>query len=165
MIKNKAPSQIIYIDESGIDSFISREHARSLKGHVVLGEKAGKRFARESFVAGLKNGKSIAPFCYTGTMDSQLFNFWLVNFLVPAILPGDIVIMDNAAFHKSEETRRIIQAANCELMFLPPYSPDLNPIEKFWANLKAKIRGTIDQFSSLAEAIDAAFCVDQLNFN
>ena len=118
MIKNKAPSQIIYIDESGIDSFISREHARSLKGHVVLGEKAGKRFARESFVAGLKNGKSIAPFCYTGTMDSQLFNFWLVNFLVPAIVPGDIVIMDNAAFHKSEETRRIIQAANCELMEL-----------------------------------------------
>lgn len=165
MIDKKAPERVVYVDESGIDSFIAREYARSVRGEIVLGEKAGKRFARESFVAGLKDGQSIAPFCYTGTMDAQLFNFWLSNFLVPAILPGDTVVMDNAAFHKSEETRRILQAARCELVFLPPYSPDLNPIEKFWANLKAKIRSTIDQFCSLAEAIDAAFQMDQLNFN
>lgn len=98
-------------------------------------------------------------------MDTELFNFWLVNFLVPVISPGDTVILDNATFHKSEETRRIIQDARCELVFLPPYSPDLNPIEKFWANLKAKIRGSIHQFGSLANAIDAAFQLDHLNFN
>ena len=98
-------------------------------------------------------------------MDTALFNFWLINFLTPAISPGDTVIMDNAAFHKSEETRRIIQSASCELVFLPPYSPDLNPIEKFWANLKVKIRVTIEKFCTLAEAIDVAFQVDQLNFN
>lgn len=90
-------------------------------------------------------------------MDSTLFNFWLANFLIPNINEGDTIVMDNAAFHKSEDTRKIIEAANCHLVFLPPYSPDLNPIEKFWANLKAKIKKTIGQFSSLADAIDAAF--------
>jgi len=67
-----------------------------------VGEKSGRRFSRESFVAGLKGNKAIAPFCYTGTMGTKLFNFWLVNFLIPEILPGDTVVMDNPTFHKSE---------------------------------------------------------------
>jgi transposase len=94
-----------------------------------------------------------------------LFNFWLANFLLPAVGPGHTLVMDNAAFHKSEETKILIKNANCQLLFLPPYSPDLNPIEKFWANLKAKIRKIIGGFSTLAEAIDEAFKSDHLNFN
>lgn len=73
--------------------------------------------------------------------------------------------MDNAAFHKSEDTRILINNADCELLFLPPYSQDLNPIEKFWANLKAKIKKIIGNFETLAEAIDVAFKIDHLNFN
>ena len=73
--------------------------------------------------------------------------------------------MDNAAFHKSEITKLMIEDAGCQLLFLPPYSPDLNPIEKFWANLKAKIKKIIGGFSTLAEAIDEAFRIDHLNFN
>ncbi|BCA94666.1 hypothetical protein TUM19329_10270 [Legionella antarctica] len=65
--------------------------------------------------------------------------------------------MDNAAFHKSEQTKKIIADAQCTLLFLPPYSPDLNPIEKFWANLKAYIKKIIGQFNTLAGAIDYAF--------
>jgi len=99
----------------------------------------------------------MSPFCYHGTMDSTLFNFWLVNFLLPEVSPGSTMVMDNATFHKSEETKQIIYSANCNIIFLPPYSPDLNPIEKFWANLKEKIKKTIREFSSLSEAIDAAF--------
>ena len=89
-------------------------------------------------IAGLNNGKIIAPFCYKGTCDTNLFTIWVSNFLVPVLLPGQIVIMDNATFHKSELTKSLIEQANCKLVFLPAYSPDLNPIEKFWANLKTK---------------------------
>lgn len=98
-------------------------------------------------------------------MDKVLFNFWLANFLIPETKPGDVLIMDNAAFHKSEETKAIVEEADCELLFLPPYSPDLNPIEKCWANIKAFIRKSKHQFSSLAEAIDEAFKLDRLKIN
>lgn len=90
-------------------------------------------------------------------MNNDLFNFWLSNFLLPQIGSGHILIMDNAAFHKSQNTRAIIEEAGCDLIFLPPYSPDLNPIEKFWANLKKKIKHSIAHFDSLALAIDQAF--------
>lgn len=73
--------------------------------------------------------------------------------------------MDNAAFHKSEITKILIEDAGCQLLFLPPYSPDFNPIEKFWANFKAKIRKIIGGFSTLAEAVDEAFRSDHLIFN
>ena len=89
-------------------------------------------------------------------------NYWLENCLLPTLGPGYTIVMDNAAFHKSEKTKILIEKARCNLLFLPPYSPDLNPIEKFWANLKAKIRKCIRRFSSLADAIDNAFCVDHL---
>ena len=108
-------------------------------------------------MAGLHNNKVVAPICYQWTKDSALFNFWLSNFLLPEIGKGKTVIIDNAAFHKSQETETIIKDAGCELIFLPPYSPDFNPIAKFWANLKKFIRNTIRQFDKLQDAIDNAF--------
>ncbi|HHX3463936.1 IS630 family transposase [Legionella pneumophila] len=157
VIEQLNPEKLVYVDESGVDAYVSREYAWSERGLPVIGERAGKRFARESFVAGLMNKNIVAPFCYQGTMDNLLFNFWLSNFLLPQIGSGHIVIMDNAAFHKSQKTLELIKAAGCEVTFLPPYSPDLNPIEKFWANLKKKIKNSIANFDSLALAIDQAF--------
>lgn len=157
LIKPLSPENLIFVDESGIDSFLNRDYARSKRGQPVLAEKSGKRFARESFVAGLHKNKVVAPICYQGTMDSTLFNFWLSNFLLPEVGKGKTIIMDNAAFHKSQETQTIINDAGCQLIFLPPYSPDFNPIEKFWANLKRHIRNTLSQFDSLQNAIDCAF--------
>ena len=103
--------KLVYIDESGIDKFISREYGWGAKGSKVVGEISGRRYTRESFVAALHQKKIIAPFCYKGTCDSRLFNFWLENFLLPALGPGYILIMDNAAFHKSEETKLLIENA------------------------------------------------------
>lgn len=150
-------NKCVYIDESGIDKFISREYGWSPRGQKITGEVSGKRYARESFIAGLANNKVVAPLCYTGTCDTILFNFWLENFLLPELGPGYTIIMDNAAFHKSEQTKTLIENAQCRLLFLPPYSPDLNPIEKFWANLKNQIKKIITRFNSLAEAVDCAF--------
>ena len=98
-------------------------------------------------------------------MDTELFNFWLVNFLNPETSPGDTMIMDNATFHKSEKIKRIVESANRKLVFLPPYSPDLNPIENFWTNFKAKIQKVIHKFNLLADAIDAVFREGHLNVN
>jgi len=153
---------LVYVDESGIDKFLSREYGWAEKGKKVYGDIAGRRYARESFIAGQLNNKIIAPLCYQGTCDTALFNFWLENFLLPALGPGYTIVMDNAAFHKSEKTKTLIENAGCKLLFLPPYSPDLNPIEKFWANLKARIRKSIKRFASLADAVDHAFCIDHL---
>ena len=161
-ISRFSPDRLVYIDESGIDKFLSREYGWGLKGEKVFGEISGRHYARESFVAGLNGNKIIAPFCYTGTCNTTLFNFWLENFLLPAIGPDYILIMDNATFHKSEETRSLIANAKCELFFLPPYSPDLNPIEICWANLKNRIKKVIAQFSSLSDAIDFVFQTDHL---
>ena len=98
-------------------------------------------------------------------MDKVRFNFWLINFLIPETKPGDVLMMDNAAFHQSEETKTLIKNAGGELLFLPPYSPDLNPIEKCWANIKGFIKRSKHRFESLADAIDEAFRLDRFKIN
>jgi transposase len=145
---------LVYIDESGVDSHLHKEYCWAPKGQVVLSRQSGKRFARESFLAAKCGKKILAPMCFNGTCNTELFNAWLEQMLVPELIPGQILIMDNASFHKSSRTKSIIEAAGCKLKFLPAYSPDLNPIENFWALLKAKLKSYINKFASLAEAID-----------
>ena len=157
LIRKIPKDEIIYLDESGIDEFIHREYGRALRGEKVYGEVSGKRYARESFIAAKRGSQIIAPFCFIGTCDTLLFNTWLEYVLKPHLHPGQSIVMDNASFHKSEATKSIIESAGCTLIFLPPYSPNLNPIELFWANLKAKVRKIINKFKTLSEAIDYAF--------
>jgi transposase len=82
---------------------------------------------------------------------------WVRQFLVPELEPGQYVIMDNVSFHKALEIRKLIEAAGYTLVFLAPYSPDLNPIENFWAWLKQKIRETSQNFNTLQDAVDHVF--------
>ena len=118
---------------------------------------SGKRYQRESFVAGKLGAKIIAPFCYNGTCDTMLFNFWVENFLISQLTPGQVVIMDNATFHKSQKTKNLIESVGCKILFLPPYSPDLNPIEVFWANFKRTVKEKIKMFKNLSQAVDDSF--------
>ena len=122
---------MVYIDETGIDTYLHREHARAPRGKKIIGEVSRRKFARQSIVAAKCGNEILAPFGYTGTCDAKLFNFWPENMLIPNLKPGQIVIMDNASIHKSEITKALIKKAGCTLIFLPPYSPDLNPIERF----------------------------------
>ena len=80
---------------------------------------------------------------FYGSCNTELFNSWVENILIKELKPGQIVIMDNASFHKSLKTKELIESVGCKIMFLPTYSPDFNPIEKFWANMKRWIRNNI----------------------
>jgi len=111
---------------------------------------------RQSIVAAKCGKNIIAPLEYQGSCNTMLFNFWIKEMLIPELKPGQIVIVDNASIYKSEETKNLIEGVGSKLMFLPPYSPDLNPIEHYWAWLKKKIRGTVHKFETLDEAISCA---------
>lgn len=147
----------MYVDESGINEYLQRTNARSIRGQKVYGAVSGSRYSRESFIAAQNQSSILAPFCYTGTCDTKLFNAWLEQILIPELKPGQVVILDNASFHKSKTSIEMIEKTGCEVLFLPPYSPDLNPIEKFWANFKRKVKEVLNLYSSLAEAIDQSF--------
>ena len=108
-------------------------------------------------VAGWCNRKVLAPMTFEGYCDTLLFEAWVEQRLVPELSAGQVVVMDNASFHKSQRTQELIEKAGCRVLFLPPYSPDFNKIEKFWARLKNHLRQTISQFSDFWEAVDDAF--------
>ena len=145
------------MDESGINEYLHRQNGRAPRGAMIYGSISGNRYHRESFIAAQNQSRIFAPFCYTGTCDTVLFNTWLEKICIPNLKQGDVLILDNASFHKSKTTIEIIENAGYEVLFLPAYSPDLNPIEKFWANFKRRVKETIKFYSNLAETIDHVF--------
>lgn len=124
-----------------------------------MAEIFGRKYGRVSVIAAwLPHFKSmIAPYVFEGYTDAKRFNGWLEKCLLPELRPGQVIIMDNAAFHKSKKTKELIESASCRLLFQPPYSPDLNPIEQQWAVLKRKFRKHKHKFKTFNEAIDYAF--------
>jgi transposase len=92
--------------------------------------------------------------CFQGTCNTEFFNAWLKQILIPELQPGKVLILDNASFHRSDTTKKLVTSAGCKILFLPPYSPDLNPIEKYWANLKVKVRELLRKISNFTQAID-----------
>ena len=145
---------MVYIDESGIEYNMFKDKGWAKKGEIIPAKKSGKYYQRTNIIAGLVNNKSISPCIYNGSCDTEFFNSWVGQFLIPELKSGQYVIMDNASFHKSQKTIELIESVGCKVIFLPPYSPDLNPIETFWANLKAKIKNIIHNFTSIYKAIE-----------
>lgn len=127
---------LVYLDETGFDLTAQRDYGRAPPGQRVYGLRSGNRRPRTSLIGALMRGKLTAPMLFEGTTNTALFNDWIAQSLLPELSPGMTVILDNAAFHKSKTTEALIRSAGCELLFLPPYSPDLNPIETTWANIK-----------------------------
>jgi len=134
------PGRAVYLDETGFERTTHRPHGWAPKGRKVFGERSGKSRPRTNLVAATAKGKRLfAPLLFEGSLDSSVFNQYLKEQLLKELQPGSLIIMDNAAFHKTQKTRGILEESGHELIFLPPYSPDFNPIEKHFANLK-KIR-------------------------
>jgi len=130
----------LYVDESGFDLYACRQYGWALKGQKVYGERSGNRRPRTSFLAAkMPDGRLEATQLWEGTCNAMIFNEWVENLLCPLLDKNCVVIMDNATFHKSARTRQLIEDKGAILLFLPPYAPELNPIENDFGALK-KIR-------------------------
>ena len=146
-MKTKSPQQIVYVDEAGIDNRDDYPYGYSKVGQRFHALKSGKRVERVSWIAALKLGKLFAPMTYAGSCNRDLFELWLEQCLVPQLQPGDVIVIDNASFHHSQTIEEIVAEAGCELWYLPPYSPDLNKIERWWFVLKNWMRQHWDDFA------------------
>lgn len=156
-IKDISAERLVYVDESGIDLAMCKDRGWSAKGSPILAKKSGKYYERTNIIAALTGNKSIAPMIFNGSCNSKLFETWVEKFLIRELKAGQVVIMDNASFHKSQKTRELIESAGCKLIFLPPYSPDLNPIEKFWANMKRYVRNKNTELNKLYDTLVSFF--------
>jgi transposase len=131
----------------------------SKKGERIHGLKAGRRQGRINMIAGYRDGKLIAPFTIKGACNRNVFEIWLKSCLIPTLKAGQWVIIDNATFHHGGSIQDLIEAAGCKLVYLPPYSPDLNRIEKCWAWLKSRIRKRLRDSANLHDAIDSVLAL------
>lgn len=118
---------------------------------------SGKRYARTSIIAGLQNNSIIAPLVFKGYCDTAVVLTWVKEVLLPEIPKGSVVVWDNASFHKSERLQTLIEEAGSQLLFLPAYSPDLNPIEGWWAVLKRSVTDGIRAGLGFYEAVEQFF--------
>lgn len=140
-----------------MDTYLYREHCYAEKGRQVIGYISGKKYRRTSIVAAKMGKKIIAPLQYEGTMDSVLFEMWFQECLLSSLPEASVIVMDNAAFHRKSKLFDLAKRAGHSLIFLPPYSPDLNPIENFWAWLKTKLRKILKDYDFFDEALRCAF--------
>jgi len=124
------------VDESGFEPSCERTFGWALKGRKVYGLRSGNRRPRTSLIAARIGKLLAAPFLFQGVCNTAIFNAWLSAELAPHLNENTVVVIDNAAFHKSPQTKAIIEATGATLMFLPPYSPDLMPIEQTFGTIK-----------------------------
>jgi transposase len=119
---------------------MTRTHGRCAKGKRLIAKAPRGRWRTLTFLAALRSDRIDAPCVIDGPINGRSFLAYVEQMLVPALSPGDIVIMDNLGSHKGRAVRKVIRGAGAKLFFLPPYSPDLNPIEQVFAKLKTLLR-------------------------
>ena len=164
-ISNTSIDELVYIDESSIDYNICSDKGWIKKGEVLHDKKSGKHYEKINIVAGWNNGKILAPMTFHGSCNTAVFNAWVEQSLIKELTKGQTVVLDNASFHKSQKTIELIESVGCNVVFLPPYSPDLNPIEKFWANMKRWIKKHIVIFKCMTDTIKRFFNQENVNKN
>ena len=134
------PERLVFIDETGTSTNMARQRGRSPRGQRLIGKVPHGHWKTTTFVAGLRSTALTAPGVIDGPMNGNAFLAYVEQVLVPSLAPGDTVVMDNLSAHKVPGIREAIEAAGATLLYLPPYSPDFNPIEQLFAKLKALLR-------------------------
>jgi len=132
--------RLVFIDETGASTKMARLYGRSPYGQRCVAALPHGHWKTTTFVGALRATGMTAPMVLDGPMDGLAFEAYVTQVLVPTLRPDDIVVMDNLAAHKRAEVGLAIEAAGAWLLYLPPYSPDLNPIEMAFAKLKAHLR-------------------------
>jgi transposase len=134
------PSRFVFLDETGASTNMVRRYGWGGRGERLLATAPHGHWRTTTFVAGLRESGIIAPLVLDGPMTGPAFRAYVTQVLVPELSPGDVVVMDNLAAHKVAGVQDAVRAAGASVLYLPPYSPDLNPIEQLFAKLKALLR-------------------------
>ena len=163
-----AAGRLIFIDATWAKTNMTRLRGRCARGQRLIAKVPHGHRRTLTFVAGLRCDGVIAPCVFDGPIDGESFLAWVVQFLVPTLRSGDIVVMDNLSSHKNKAVRHAIRAVGAKLFYLPPYSPDLNPIEQAFSKLKTLLRKenarTIERIehciASIVQQIDPPECLN-----
>jgi transposase len=134
------PERVVFIDETSVKTNLTRQRGWSPRGDRLVMDAAFGSWGTQTFIAGLTSDAMIAPWVIKGAMDGSAFAAYVEKVLVPELEPGTVVILDNLATHKNAVAAKAMHDAGCWFLFLPPYSPDLNPIEMAFSKLKAHLR-------------------------
>jgi transposase len=140
LLARESPAQLVFVDESGANTRMTRCRGRALAGQRLVAQIPHGHYQTSTLIAGVRLDGACAPWLFDGAMDGEMFLAWVCQGLVPVLQTGDLVIMDNLATHKVAGVREAIEAAGARLLYLPPYSPDFNPIENMWSKIKQVLR-------------------------
>jgi len=160
----------VFVDETGTTTSMVRTHGWGRKGRKLIGRAPHGHWLTQTFVAGLTHDAVLGPMLLPCPMTGDLFKQWLVECLIPDMQPGSIVVVDNLPAHKVAGVRQCLQAAGMGLLYLPPYSPDFNPIEQAFAKIKTLLRrmaprsfeAIVDALSSILDTFSPAECGNYL---
>lgn len=148
------PQRLVFLDETGVTTNMTRQYGRNLRGRRVAGTAPFSKGHKQTMIAGLSCDGLRAPWVIPGAMDREAFDTYVEKVLLPELEPGTAVICDNLSVHKSERAAELLKTKGCWFLFLPAYSPDLNPIELAFSKLKAHLRAIgARTFDQLIEAI------------
>ena len=162
------PERLVFVDETWASTNMARRYGRCPRGERLRMSVPHGHWKTTTVIAGLRSSGIVAPFVIDCAVDRDVFETWIEQVLVPELRAGDIVVMDNLSSHKGPRVQALIQTAGAELRYLPPYSPDFNPIENAFAKLKALLRKeaarTVDALWSaigrLVDLITPAECIN-----
>ena len=153
------PSRLVFIDETGASTNLSRKSGRGRRGRRLRAAVPHGHYKTVTLVAGLRLRGLVAQKAFDRPINAASFEDWVEQCLVPTLSQGDVVVMDNLSSHKGPRVEQLIKAAGAELRYLPPYSPDMNPIEKAYSKLKAFLRKIAERsVAGLMRALEA--CAD-----
>jgi transposase len=159
------PERLVFVDETWASTKMARTHGRARRGERLRAAIPHAPWKTTTFVAGLRSTSMVAPMVLDGPINGAAFQAYVEQVLVPELQPGDTVILDNLGSHKGPAVRTAIEAAGARLLYLPPYSPDFNPIENAFAKLKALLRKaaerSIQGLWSAIGAVVATFTADE----
>jgi transposase len=137
-----APARLIFLDETGTNLSLTRRYGRAKRGQRVVGTVPRNHGPNVTLIAAMDQEGLCGEMTLTGALDGRAFEVFVTKILVPHLWPGDLVICDNLSVHKRRSARLWIEATGAQLLFLPPYSPDFNPIELAFSKLKTALRAT-----------------------
>jgi transposase len=150
------PARLVFVDECGTHTSMTRRKARAVRGERAPGAVPRNRGAVTTLIAGVSRAGMSPAMTVEGGTDTAVFATYLEHFLLPALTPGQVVVVDNVGAHQPDRIRALVEAAGCELVFLPAYSPDLSPMEEAFSKLKARIRAAAARTRAALDAAIAA---------